>query len=419
MRLLDFGLALIEEAETLTAVGDVPGTLAYISPERLAGEQAGPAADVWAVGVMLWEALAGCHPFWTASLLETAKRIEEGAPSLARRAARPARAAARAVDRALALDPRARPTRGAARRGAARRPPRRAASRSGARRAEAPDPPVPPQPLLVRRGCDLRPLAAAVRRLDRCRAPVLPRRLGGRARRARRRAHAPAPARRARVRARRAGPAARERLARARARCTRRSAVGWLALSWREPRAGSCSSSARCSRRSARSRCSRSPRRRCASRVRRAARPPPPSCSPRSSPRLRDVPLPLGAGPPPPRLGIAGSDSPSAVADALAARARRRGRRSRSRRPSSPPPPSLLPLALAPRALGASPARRGAARRLAARRTRQPVLGPPLCAGRRPRARLEGGPAGAATLASRAEAALRLGRPAAGRAGAS
>ena len=64
VRLLDFGLALDAEAETLTAVGDVPGTLAYISPERLPGEEAGPAADVWAVGVLLWEALAGYHPFW-------------------------------------------------------------------------------------------------------------------------------------------------------------------------------------------------------------------------------------------------------------------------------------------------------------------------------------------------------------------
>ena len=37
VRLLDFGLAQMEEAETLTAAGDVPGTLAYISPERLVG----------------------------------------------------------------------------------------------------------------------------------------------------------------------------------------------------------------------------------------------------------------------------------------------------------------------------------------------------------------------------------------------
>ena len=79
----------MHEEETLTAVGDIPGTLAYISPERLKGKPAGPAADVWAVGVLLWEALAGEHPFWGGSLLDTAKRIESGAPSLGSDAARP------------------------------------------------------------------------------------------------------------------------------------------------------------------------------------------------------------------------------------------------------------------------------------------------------------------------------------------
>src|SRR4051812_31024851 len=38
VKLLDFGLALMREEETLTAAGDVPGTLAYISPERLGGK---------------------------------------------------------------------------------------------------------------------------------------------------------------------------------------------------------------------------------------------------------------------------------------------------------------------------------------------------------------------------------------------
>jgi hypothetical protein len=110
VRLLDFGLARMEEAETLTGVGDVPGTLAYIPPERLAGEQSGPAGDVWAVGVLLWEALAGAHPFWASSLLETARAIEAGAPPLA--SARPdlPRLLTTAVDRALALDPARRPS---------------------------------------------------------------------------------------------------------------------------------------------------------------------------------------------------------------------------------------------------------------------------------------------------------------------
>jgi hypothetical protein len=109
VRLLDFGLARIDQADTLTAVGDVPGTLGYIAPERLAGREATGATDVWSVGVLLWEALAGRHPFWAVSPLETARRVEAGAPPLA--GVRPdlPRKLTRAVDRMLDLDPSRRP----------------------------------------------------------------------------------------------------------------------------------------------------------------------------------------------------------------------------------------------------------------------------------------------------------------------
>jgi Protein kinase domain len=109
VRLLDFGLAQFDEADTLTATGDVPGTLAYVPPERLAGEAAGEAGDVWAVGVLLWEALAGFHPFWRGSPLEAARAIEAGAPPL--RTVRPdlPRPLAAAVDRALSVEPTRRP----------------------------------------------------------------------------------------------------------------------------------------------------------------------------------------------------------------------------------------------------------------------------------------------------------------------
>jgi serine/threonine-protein kinase len=110
VKLLDFGLAAFAEAETLTAVGDVPGTLAYISPERLAGQQGGAPGDIWAVGVMLWEALAGRHPFWRPSLMETGRAIEEGPPPLGGERPDLPPALLEAVDRALALDPRKRPT---------------------------------------------------------------------------------------------------------------------------------------------------------------------------------------------------------------------------------------------------------------------------------------------------------------------
>jgi serine/threonine-protein kinase len=110
VRLLDFGLAQFDEAETLTAVGDVPGTLAYISPERLLGAEARPASDVWGVGVLLWEALAAKHPFWGVPLPQMAGTIEGGVPPLqTERPDLPKRLLA-AVGHALALDPAKRPS---------------------------------------------------------------------------------------------------------------------------------------------------------------------------------------------------------------------------------------------------------------------------------------------------------------------
>jgi len=109
VRLLDFGLAQLAQEEPLTATGDVPGTLAYVPPERLRGEPGEPAADIWAVGVMLWEALAGWHPFWNGSLLETASRIESGAAPLEQMRPDLPKPLCALVARMLSLDPAARP----------------------------------------------------------------------------------------------------------------------------------------------------------------------------------------------------------------------------------------------------------------------------------------------------------------------
>jgi eukaryotic-like serine/threonine-protein kinase len=110
VRLLDFGLAQMAEFDTLTAVGDVPGTLGYVSPERLLGKEATEAADVWAVGVMLWEALAGRHPFRTDSVGETTRRIQAGAAPLAEVRPDLPEPLRRAVAGALALNPARRPS---------------------------------------------------------------------------------------------------------------------------------------------------------------------------------------------------------------------------------------------------------------------------------------------------------------------
>lgn len=62
-RLVDFGLSLAQDRTRLTAAGTVMGTPAYMSPEQARGAEAGPAADLYAVGVLLFELLAGQPPF--------------------------------------------------------------------------------------------------------------------------------------------------------------------------------------------------------------------------------------------------------------------------------------------------------------------------------------------------------------------
>lgn len=67
LKVLDFGLALTEDAAgkttRLTQTGSVQGTPHYMSPEQCRGAEVGPATDVYAVGCMLFEALAGVPPF--------------------------------------------------------------------------------------------------------------------------------------------------------------------------------------------------------------------------------------------------------------------------------------------------------------------------------------------------------------------
>ncbi len=112
VRLLDFGLAQMAEFDTLTAMGDVPGTLGYISPERLLGKPATEAADVWSVGVMLWESLAGRHPFRASGVKETSDRIQSGPPPLEHLRPDLPAAVRAAIASALALNPARRPTAG-------------------------------------------------------------------------------------------------------------------------------------------------------------------------------------------------------------------------------------------------------------------------------------------------------------------
>ena len=65
--LIDFGFATLEGAPKLTAQGTVVGSLTYIAPERLRGEATDQRSDLYAIGVILFEMLAGAPPFQAAS----------------------------------------------------------------------------------------------------------------------------------------------------------------------------------------------------------------------------------------------------------------------------------------------------------------------------------------------------------------
>ncbi|WBB82459.1 serine/threonine-protein kinase [Micromonospora sp. WMMD882] len=116
--LTDFGIARSDLVGQLTAAGSVLGTASYISPEQAAGAVATPASDVYALGVVAYQCLAGRRPFEGDNPLEIAMRhVRDAPPPLPGDIPPPVRAL---VDRALAKDPAARWPTAAALAGAAR-----------------------------------------------------------------------------------------------------------------------------------------------------------------------------------------------------------------------------------------------------------------------------------------------------------
>jgi serine/threonine-protein kinase len=107
-KVADFGIAKsLELADgDLTSVGLVLGTPAYLAPERLGGAAATVASDLYSVGVVLYECLAGRPPFEADNPLALATLVstQRPEPVRARRSDVPASLAA-TVDRAMAPDP--------------------------------------------------------------------------------------------------------------------------------------------------------------------------------------------------------------------------------------------------------------------------------------------------------------------------
>jgi serine/threonine-protein kinase len=79
-KVADFGIAKwVHADETLTGTGELLGSPSYLAPERIEGREAGPASDLYAVGVLLYEALCGRRPYSATDPISLATRIAEGA----------------------------------------------------------------------------------------------------------------------------------------------------------------------------------------------------------------------------------------------------------------------------------------------------------------------------------------------------
>jgi eukaryotic-like serine/threonine-protein kinase len=80
VKLADFGIAKAAEQSDITKAGSVLGTAAYLSPEQTRGEPAEPGSDLYALGVVAYQLLAGRLPYEAASLTDLARLQEAGPP---------------------------------------------------------------------------------------------------------------------------------------------------------------------------------------------------------------------------------------------------------------------------------------------------------------------------------------------------
>ena len=100
-KLTDFGVARVIDSDSLTHTGDVIGTLAYMAPEQAAGLEAGDAADLYSLALVLYEALSGVNPLRGAAASVRTRRPAMILPALRRQRRDLPAELARAIDTAL------------------------------------------------------------------------------------------------------------------------------------------------------------------------------------------------------------------------------------------------------------------------------------------------------------------------------
>jgi len=104
-KLTDFGGARLAGEEALTRTGDVLGTFAYMAPEQSDGREAAAPADLYALALVLYEALSGVNPVRGATPAVTVSRIGRPVLPLERRRGDLPRSLTRAIDLALTPSP--------------------------------------------------------------------------------------------------------------------------------------------------------------------------------------------------------------------------------------------------------------------------------------------------------------------------
>jgi serine/threonine-protein kinase len=107
VKITDFGIARLADQVPLTATGQVMGTVQYLAPEQAGGKPASPLTDVYSLGIVAYEALAGKRPFRGESQVAIAMaQIKEKPPELPNSIPEPVR---RLVMACMAKKPEGRP----------------------------------------------------------------------------------------------------------------------------------------------------------------------------------------------------------------------------------------------------------------------------------------------------------------------
>ncbi|WP_354699757.1 serine-threonine kinase [Paraconexibacter sp. AEG42_29] len=104
-KLTDFGIAMLLDEDVLTRTGDVVGTLAYMAPEQAEGHEVTAQTDLYALGLVIYEALSGTNPVRGRTPAATARRVGERLPHLDRLRRDLPRELCAAIDRAVDPDP--------------------------------------------------------------------------------------------------------------------------------------------------------------------------------------------------------------------------------------------------------------------------------------------------------------------------